>query len=91
MAVVRFPRLSELQEAMADILAEECSSIPVVKAIQDIHFRWESCAIDEVMSRQMWTDYVIRKMGRLVPNQNYIFHKPAKMNAELLDLTKLRR
>ena len=91
MVVVRFPKLSELQEAMADLVAEVAHEMPVVAAIQHIDNYYESGAIKECMSRDVWMRYCIRKMERLEPNRDYIFQKPAKMNAELLDLTnKLR-
>lgn len=84
--VVRFPRLSELQEAMADLVAEVAHEMPVVAAIQHIDDHYESGAIEGYMSRDVWMQYCIRKMQRLEPDRNYIFQKPAKTNAKLYAL-----
>lgn len=91
MVVVRFPKLSELQEAMADLVVEAAHEMHVVAAIQHIDDHYESGAIEGCMSRDVWMKYCMRKMLRLEPNRYYIFQKPAKMNAELLDITNLRR
>ena len=89
--IVRFPKLSELQEAMADLVAEAAHEMNVVAAIQHIDDHYESGSIEDCMSRDVWMQYCLRKMVRLEPNRNYIFQKPAKMNAELLDLRAYRR
>ena len=86
MVVVRFPKLSELQEAMADLVVEAAHAMPVVAAIKHIDDHYESGAIENYMGRDVWMRYCIRKMERLEPDRNYIFQKPAKMNAKLLDL-----
>lgn len=89
--VIRFPKLSELQEALADVVAEVAHEMPVVAGIQHINEHYDHGAIEDYMSRDVWLKYCTRKMIRLEPNRNYIFQKPAKMNAELLDITNLRR
>jgi len=91
MPVLRFPKLTELQEALADLVVETAHAIPVVAAIQHIDNYYESGAIKECMSRDVWMRYCIRKMERLEPNRDYIFQKPAKMNAQLLDLRAYMR
>ena len=91
MAVVRFPKLNDLQEALADLVAEAIHEMNVVAASHHINEQYERGAIGDCMSRHVWLHYCLRKMERLKPNRSYIFQKPAKMNAELLDITNLRR
>ena len=91
MVVVRFPKLSELQEAMADLVAEVAHEMPVVAAIQHIGDHYEPGAIENYMSRDVWMRYCIRKMERLEPNRDYIFQKPAKLDAELFDFRAYMR
>ncbi|KKN66359.1 hypothetical protein LCGC14_0471800 [marine sediment metagenome] len=62
--VIAFPRLNELEDALAELVAGNATYMPMVQAVDYIRGQHASAFIRS-MTLEIWTKHIVRRMVRM--------------------------
>lgn len=70
--VIAFPRLNDLEDALAELVAGNATHMTMVQAVGYIRDQHASAFIRS-MNLEIWTKHIIRRMVRMEDDNRYLF------------------
>jgi hypothetical protein len=69
--VIAFPRLNDLEDALAELVAGNATSMPMVQAVG--YIRDHHAGSIKSMNLEIWTKHIVRRMIRMGDDDRYPF------------------